>query len=110
MKASLLALSLAALAACDTPLISHDNIYSRGADHLVLCAQNIDDTNYISVAEIAEALDRAKTDGTTLHLYTHTPGVTVSTSTIEGALAAVTERGMHFATYEELSAGEVPGS
>jgi hypothetical protein len=102
---------LAALAACNVAtLASHDEIYSHGADHLALCAQNIDDAYRISTAEIADALDRAQADGATLHLYTHIPGDTISTGAVEGVLSAVAERSMSFATYDELSAGEVPGS
>ena len=101
---------LAGLAACDATLATHDDVFSRGADHLVLCAQSIDDTYGLGVPEIADALDRADADGTTLHLYTHTPGETVAMTTLEGVLAAVTDRHMQFATYDDLNAGEVPGS
>ncbi len=91
-------------------LSAYDEIYSRGADHFVLCAHNLDNKNGISTDEIAEALSRAKLDGTTLHVYTHRPGDTVETSTVEDILAAAAERGVELTTYEELSAGEVPGS
>jgi hypothetical protein len=102
--------SLGGLAACTQALADHDEIYSRGADHFVLCSNNIDDVYHISVAEIADALDRARSDGTTLHLYTHSPGETIQTATLEGALAAASERGVAFITYEELSDHAVPGS
>jgi hypothetical protein len=103
--------ALAALAACNAEsLASADEIYSRGADHFVLCAHNIDDRYHTSVDDIGDALDRAKADGTTLHLYAHIPGETVAISAIEDVLAAVAERGMSFATYQELETGEVPGS
>lgn len=105
------ALVLAALVACNVAtLSSHDELYSHGADHLVLCAQNIDDAYHIAVPEIADALDRAQADGTTLHLYTHVPGDTISTSAVEAVLAAVADRNMSFATYNDLEAREVPGS
>ena len=103
--------AVAALAACNAAsLASHDEIYSHGADHLVLCAQSIDDAYHLTADDIGEALDRAKADGATLHLYTHVPGETIATSAIEDVLAAVAERGMSFTTYEELETGEVPGS
>jgi hypothetical protein len=102
--------TLAGLVACDATLATHGDIYSRGADHLVLCSQNIDDSYGIGVPEIADALDRADGDGTTLHLYTHTPGETIAMTALEGVLAAVADRHMQFATYSDLSAGEVPGS
>jgi peptidoglycan/xylan/chitin deacetylase (PgdA/CDA1 family) len=101
----------AALAACtDRSLVSQDDIYSHGADHFVLCAASIDDIYGVTVAEVGDALDRAQADDATLHLYTHTPGLTVAMATLEGTLAAVSGRGMRFATYDDLSAGEVPGS
>jgi hypothetical protein len=103
--------ALAALGACNVAsLASHDEIYSRGADHFVLCAQSIDDAYHISVDDIGDALDRAQADDTTLHLYAHVPGETIATSAIEAVLAAVVERDMRFATYSELETGEVPGS
>jgi hypothetical protein len=110
IEATVVLAALAGLVACDASLATHGDIYSRGADHLVLCAQNIDDSYGIGVAEIADALDRADADGTTLHLYTHTPGETVAITTIEGVLAAVADRHMQFATYSDLNVGEVPGS
>jgi len=98
------------LLGCDTTLSTFDPIYSRGADHFVLCGQNLDDKNAVSSDEIAEALTRAKLDGTTLHVYTHRPGGTVETSTVEDVLAAAVERGVGFVTYEALTAGEAPGT
>jgi hypothetical protein len=103
-------LGLAIAACADTSLASHDDIYSHGADHFVLCAASIDDTYGITVAEIGDALDRAQADDATLHLYTHTPGETIAIATLEGTLAAVAAREMRFATYDDLSGGEVPGS
>jgi Polysaccharide deacetylase len=104
------ALGALLLLGCDTTLSSFDPIYSRGADHFVLCAQNVDDKNSISTDDLADALTRAKLDGTTLHLYTHRPGDTVETSTVEDLLAAAVERGVGFVTYEALTAGEAPGT
>jgi hypothetical protein len=103
-------LLLAGLAGCDTTLATYDTIYSRGADHYVLCAQNLDDKNSVSADDVAEALSRAKLDGTTVHFYTHRPGGTVETSTVEDVIAAAAERGVGFATYAELADHEVPGS
>lgn len=95
---------------CDTTLSTYDVIYSHGADHYVLCAQNIDDKNSVTADEIGEALSRAKLDGTTVHFYAHRPGGTVEVSTVEDTLAAAVARGVGFATYADLDAGEVPGS
>jgi len=94
----------------DRSLVSQDDIYSHGADHFVLCAASIDDIYGVTIAEVGDALDRAQADDATLHLYTHTPGLTVAMATLEGTLAAVSVRGMRFATYDDLNAGEVPGS
>ena len=102
--------ALGGLAGCTRTLADHDDVYSRGADHLVLCADNIDDKYHVTIEEIDAALDRAKSDGTTLHVYTHSPGETVQVSAIEGVLAAATARGVEFTTYEELSDHAVPGS
>lgn len=102
--------ALGTLGACTSTLSDHDDVYSRGADHFVLCANSIDDRYDIGVDEIAEALSRAKRDGTTLHLYTHIPGETVQVATLEGVLAAAAEQGIELVTYEELSLHAVPGS
>lgn len=88
----------------------HGDIYSRGADHFVLCAASIDDKYHIDAAEIAHALDRAAREGMTLHLYTHSPGDTVQPATLDAMFAAATERGIAFVTYEELALHAVPGS
>jgi peptidoglycan/xylan/chitin deacetylase (PgdA/CDA1 family) len=87
-----------------------DEIYSRGADHYVLCGMSIDDKNSVSVDAIGAGLDRAQIDGTTLHLYAHQPTRTVEAATIEIVLASTADRGLGFATYRDLIDGEVPGS
>lgn len=91
-----------------------DKIYTRGAPRFVMCGIAIDDKNSESVDAIGGALDRAQIDGTTVLLYAHRPGDqpqdTVDRATIELALAGVGDRGMKFATYSDLAAGEVPGS
>jgi hypothetical protein len=110
VRATVVLVGLTGLVACDATLASRDDVFSHGADHLVLCAENIDDVYGVGVPEIADALDRAEADGATLHLYTHTPGKTVAMTKIEGVLAAVADRHMQFATYDDLNAGEVPGS
>jgi polysaccharide deacetylase len=104
-------LALLALAACATRTLSdRDNIYSRGADQVVLCAENIDDLYHVTPGEITNAVARAHDDGTTLHLYTHDPGDTIAVSALDHLLAAATERGLAFVTYAELGTGGAPGS
>ena len=109
-----LAALLVLLVACDSTLVDEDDIYTRGAPGLVLCGNTIDDKASASIDAIGGALDRAQIDGTTVQLYAHKPGDlpgdTVDPATIELVLAGVVERGMAYATYAELSAGEVPGS
>jgi hypothetical protein len=98
------------LAGCDATLAEYDDIYARGGDHFVLCGMSVDDKNSVSVDEIGAALDRAQIDGTTLQLYSHKPARTVEISTIETVVASAADRGMSFATYVQLAAGEVPRS
>jgi peptidoglycan/xylan/chitin deacetylase (PgdA/CDA1 family) len=105
-----LSLALAALTACSRTLADHDDLYSNGPDRFVWCAANIDAKSHYGVAEITEAIDRARRDGTTLHLYAHVPGETIETTTLEQVLAAADDRGVQSATYAELSAQKVPGS
>jgi len=105
---------LLCLAGCDATLVDIDEIYTRGAPKFVMCGMSIDDKNSASLDAIGGALDRAQIDGTTVLLYAHKPGDTpndsVDPSIIELALAGVADRGMTFATYSDLAAGEVPGS
>ncbi|MBV8761831.1 MAG: polysaccharide deacetylase family protein [Deltaproteobacteria bacterium] len=107
-------LALVMLAGCDAQLVDLDQIYTRGAPHFVMCGMDIDDKNSASLDAIGGALDRAQLDGTTVLLYAHKPGdlpnQTVDPATVELALAGVVDRGMQFATYSDLAAGEVPGS
>jgi hypothetical protein len=107
-------LVLAMLASCDATLVDMDEIYTRGAPRFVMCGMTIDDKSSASLDAIGGALDRAQIDGTTVLLYAHKPGdqpnQTVDPSTVELALAGVVDRGMKFATYSDLAAGEVPGS
>ena len=108
------ALVLVLLAGCDAALVDMDDIYTRGAPHFVMCGMDIDDKSSESLDSIGGALDRAQIDGTTVLLYGHKPGdlpnQTLDPATIELALAGVVDRGMQFATFSDLSAGEVPGS
>jgi len=108
------ALALLLLAGCDAALVDMDDIYTRGAPHFVMCGMDIDDKSSESLDSIGGALDRAQIDGTTVLLYGHKPGdlpnQTLDPATIELALAGVVDRGMTFATFSDLSAGEVPGS
>lgn len=105
---------LVAVAGCDATLVDMDAIYTRGAPNYVMCGMTIDDKSSASLDAIGGALDRAQIDGTTVLLYAHKPGdmpnQTIDPSTLELALAGVVDRGMTFATYSDLAAGEVPGS
>jgi hypothetical protein len=105
---------LVVVAGCDATLVDMDEIYTRGAPRFVMCGMSIDDKSSASLDAIGGALDRAQFDGTTVLLYAHKPGdmpnQTVDPSTVELALASVVDRGMKFATYSDLAAGEVPGS
>jgi hypothetical protein len=105
---------LVVVAGCDATLVDMDAIYTRGAPRFVMCGMTIDDKSSASADAIGGALDRAQIDGTTVLLYAHKPGdmpnQTIDPSTIELALAGVVDRGMKFATYSDLAAGEVPGS
>ena len=103
-------IAVVGLIGCDLSLSSYDEIYARGAEQYVMCAQNIDSKSDFGIDDIDGALMRAKVDGTTLQLYAHRPGATIEVSALEAVLAAANQRGTPFATYEELSAGEVPGS
>jgi peptidoglycan/xylan/chitin deacetylase (PgdA/CDA1 family) len=98
------------LAGCDTSIAGYDDIYERGAATYVECSMSIDDKNSVALDDIGAALDRAQLDETTLQLYAHQPTRTVEAATIEDVIAAAADRGMAFATYAQLSDGEVPGS
>lgn len=101
---------LSLLTACDASLSEMNNVYSRGADHPVLCSMNVDNKNVIGADSIAVGLDRAQVDGTILHLYTHKPDGTVDESTIDSILASAADRSLAFVTYRELLDGvKTPG-
>jgi len=103
------ALALTGLGACARTMSDANDIYSRG-EHFVLCSNSIDDKTHVTGALIGDVMNRASADQTTLHLYAHSPGETVQLTTIESVLAAATAHELEFATYEQLSAGIVPGS
>ena len=86
-----------------------DNIYSRGMDRSVVCAMNVDDKNSFGEAELGQALERARADGTILHVYAHRPGDTVAVSTLEALLAGAASRGLPFVTYRDLVDGVTGG-
>jgi hypothetical protein len=90
---------------CDASVSEMDNIYSKGADHAVLCGLSVDNKNVVSTDAIAAGLDRAQVDRTVLHLYTHRPAGTVDESTIELVLAGAADRDMDFVTYRDLVDG-----
>jgi hypothetical protein len=96
----------------DLSLAHRDRAYSHGPDRFVWCAFGIDTRpkRHPRADEIAQALQRAKLEGTTLHLFAHVPGGTVDLATLERVLAAAAELGVELTTYDELSTREVPGS
>lgn len=98
-------LVVVALAGCARTLDEPDNIYSRGADHRVLCGLNIDNKYMVSADAIAAGLDRAVIDEMTLHLYAHKPNRTIDESTIEQLVAGAADRGLPFVTYADLADG-----
>ncbi|MBA3453657.1 MAG: polysaccharide deacetylase family protein [Deltaproteobacteria bacterium] len=93
------------LVGCDVTLSEIDNIYSRGADHPVLCGISIDNKNTVSADAIAVGLDRATVDETILHLYSHKPNGTIDESTLEQVVAGAADRNMTFVTYADLADG-----
>ncbi len=95
----------AACAGCDVTLSEIDNIYSRGADHPVLCGISIDNKNTVSADAISVGLDRATVDETILHLYSHKPSGTIDESTLEQVVAGAADRNMTFVTYADLADG-----
>jgi Polysaccharide deacetylase len=101
----LVALLGALLGGCDSAISEMDNIYSKGADHDVLCGLSVDNKNAVSADSIATGLDRAQLDRTVIHLYTHKPTGTVDESTIELVLAGAADRDMDFVTYRDLVDG-----
>jgi Polysaccharide deacetylase len=90
---------------CDVSLSEMDNIYSRGTDRQVVCSFSVDDKNVVSTDTIATGLDRARIDGTALHLYAHWPTKTVDVSTLELVLGGAVDRDMDFVTYRDLADG-----
>jgi hypothetical protein len=103
------ALALTEISGCASGMADFDDIYTRTGERYVLCASNVDDAHHIASEQIDDAFDRAIADGTTVQLYAHRPGGTVQLTTIEGILAAAAEHGMELTTYDQLSAGVVPG-
>lgn len=105
------------LAACarepvDRPLAHRDRAYSYGPDRFVWCAFGIDTKpkRHPRLDEIAQALQRAKLEGSTLHLFAHVPGGTVDPAALDRVLATAADLGVRLTTYDELSTREVPGS
>jgi hypothetical protein len=97
-------------AGCGAPTLDEmDNVYSHGAERPVVCAMNIDDKNQIGEAELGQALDRARGDGTILHVYAHRPGDTLDVRSLEELLAGAVSRGLPFVTYRELLVGVTGG-
>jgi hypothetical protein len=81
--------------------LSH--IYSKGADHSVLCGLTVDNKLPHSNDGLAHSLDRAQAERRVLHLYSHRPAGTVDEATIEEIVGGAADRGMKFVTYRELA-------
>ncbi|HET7501396.1 MAG TPA: polysaccharide deacetylase family protein [Kofleriaceae bacterium] len=103
-------LAVSGTAACTQSMADADDIYSRGNQHFVKCSESIDDKFHLPIEQILDAMARSRDDGDTLHLYAHSPGVTVQLDTLEAVLGGAVAQGVGFATYRQLSGGVVPGS
>ena len=95
-------LGVVALTACTG---NYDHIFSRGADHDVLCGLTIDNKKTVSNDSIATFLDRAQAESEIVHLYSHKPAGTVDESTIEQVIGGAADRNMSFVTYREIIDG-----
>lgn len=80
-----------------------DHIYSRGADHAILCGLSVDNKLPHSSDGIAHSLDRAQAERRVIHLYSHRPAGTVDEATIEEIVGGAADRNMKFVTYRELA-------
>ncbi|HET9620767.1 MAG TPA: polysaccharide deacetylase family protein [Kofleriaceae bacterium] len=76
--------------------------YPGGDAPRVVCASDIDARYAITLDDIDRAVARAADEQSTLHLYTHDPGVTVAPATIEHLLATAAAHGLSFVTYDAL--------
>ena len=100
------------VAACVPPDLDHNaRLYSSAeAVPYVLCASNIDDKYDVANLEIDGALVHARDTHTTVHFYTHDPGRTVKTRTVEHVLATATALGLPFVTYDALEDADGKGA
>lgn len=96
-----------ALMGCEAPGSNH--IYSRGADHDVLCGKSVDNKNKLSLDAVSQSMDHAQVEHLVLHLYSHRPAGTVDEATIELVIAAAADRNMPFVTYKDLLDGATEG-
>jgi peptidoglycan/xylan/chitin deacetylase (PgdA/CDA1 family) len=75
----------------------------------VYCAAAIDAVGGNDLPSISAGMARARGRGETIHLYTHTPGVTVPWAKLEAVLALAQADHLAYVTYAELAAGATPG-
>ncbi len=102
-------IALVALAGCRVDLDGLDSIYTTAPER-VYCAAAIDAVGGNELPSIRAGLARAVARGETIHLYTHTPGVTVPWDKLEAVLAEVQAQQLPYVTYAELAAGATPGA
>jgi peptidoglycan/xylan/chitin deacetylase (PgdA/CDA1 family) len=93
----------ALLCGCDSSLSEMDNIYTRGADHAVMCGFSLDNKEVVSADSIAAGLARAQVDGTVIHLYAHETFARAEESTLELLFSGAADRHLPFVTYRDLA-------
>jgi hypothetical protein len=108
VRALLIVVTLAALAAgCEQkPLAELDGIYSSDGARRVLCAVNLDATEDVPFESIEGGLARAHERGEVIHLYAHSPGISVSRERLDAVLTKADSLGLVYVTYAEL--GDAP--
>ncbi len=96
----------------DRTLADHDSIYSVSQDRFVWCAESLENKHHHRGVDhdVLGAIERAKLDGSTLHLYAHSPGRTIEVQYLEQVLASAVAAEVVFTAYDELNAHAVPGS
>ena len=102
--------SLLLAGACRLDLGQVDSAFYDWDGRKVHCAVDIDASAHVSLDSIMTGLDRARDQGEVLELYTHDPGHTVASDTIEAVLAGAQARGLAFVTFADILAGAAPPS
>lgn len=78
-------------------------MFYDGDGRTVHCAIDLDSSANTSNDAIDGGLDRARNRGQVVELYAHHPGQTVPIARIEHVLAAATDRGLAFVTYDDFA-------